>query len=51
MNEQKPIVSKAADDLTKTTNPGDVHLTEKDLDRVAGGGLAGESTDDKHKDE
>lgn len=53
MNEPKPIVSKAADDVTKTKNASDVDLTEKDLDSVAGGGpggIRGESPDENHKD-
>ena len=40
MSDENPIKSKnpSADDLTKTTNPGDVQLNEEELSNVSGGG-------------
>jgi hypothetical protein len=39
------------DDLARTKKKGSVELNEQELRRVAGGGIAGESSDTKHKDE
>jgi len=47
MSEQtKP--ESIPEDLTKTTEPNSIELTEKDLKRVSGGAVD-ESWDDKHK--
>jgi hypothetical protein len=35
---KKDATISSADDLTKTTNKGDVELTEEELKRVSGGG-------------
>jgi len=37
-SKEDPKIS-SADDLTKTTNKGDVELSEEELKRVSGGGL------------
>ena len=39
------------DDLARTKKKGSVELSEQELRRVAGGGLAVESPDTRHKDE
>jgi hypothetical protein len=36
---KKDATISSADDLTKTTNKGDVELTEEELKRVSGGAL------------
>jgi hypothetical protein len=49
MSEQK----KKGKHTHETIKPGKGRrdeLSEKDLEKAAGGGIAGESTDDKHKD-
>jgi len=51
MSDEKTVNS--ADDLTKTTKPSDIQLSEEELGKVAGGGfdgVPGEALDSKHKD-
>ena len=55
-SKKDPQIS-SADDLTKTTNKGDVELTEEELKRVSGGAtfikigdVKGDPTTDGYKD-